>query len=93
MGGRRGVAIGIDHGMLVTLAMPPNSLPLQFFKINEVTRQRSRAHLDFKTPDLDKETERLVALGASVEEKYVFPEFRYTTLTDPEGNNFDLIQE
>lgn len=88
-----GVAIGIDHGVLVTLATPPDLLPLQFFKTEGMTKQRNRVHPDFKTPDLDKETERLVALGATVIQKYELPQIRFTTLTDPDGNNFDLIQE
>lgn len=88
-----GVAIGFDHGVLVTLATPRDWIPLQFFKAEGLTKHRSRVHPDFKTPDLDRETERLVALGASVVQKHVFPQFRYTTLTDPDGNYFDLIQE
>ena len=88
-----GVSIGTDHGVLVTLDTPPDLPPLQFFKTENTTTGRNRVHPDFNTPNLDKETERLVELGASVVQKHVLPQFRYTTLTDPHGNNFDLIQE
>ncbi|MBD7922876.1 VOC family protein [Xanthomonas sp. CFBP 8703] len=88
-----GVAIGTDHGVLVTLDTPPHLLPLQFFKTERATTGRNRVHPDFRTPDLDKETERLSALGASVVQKYELPQIRFTTLADPEGNTFDLIQE
>jgi len=87
-----GVAIGTDHGVLVTLATPPHLLPLQFFKTERTTMGRNRVHPDFRTPDLDKETERLAALGARVVQKYELPQIRFTTLADPEGNTFDLIQ-
>ncbi|EMF61993.1 Hypothetical protein EPM1_0952 [Stenotrophomonas maltophilia EPM1] len=50
-------------------------------------------HFDLKTADLDGETQRLVALGASVVQKFEMPQIRYTTLTDLDGNKFDLIQE
>lgn len=88
-----GVAIGTDHGVLVTLATPPHLLPLQFFKAEAVTKGQNRVHPDFKTPDLDGDTARLVALGATVVKKVELPQIRFTTLTDPDGNNFDLIQE
>ncbi|KVK53969.1 hypothetical protein BCY90_18815 [Agrobacterium deltaense] len=88
-----GVAIDADHGVLVTLATPPALLPMQFFKTERATMQRNRVHPDFKTPDLDKETERLVALGATIVQKYELPQIRFTTMADPDGNNFDLIQE
>lgn len=88
-----GVPIGTDHGVLVTLVTPPDLLPLQFFKTEQASTQRNRVHPDFRTPDLDKETERLVSLGATVVQKFEFPHFRFTTLTDPDGNNFDLVQE
>ncbi|MCZ7447227.1 VOC family protein [Agrobacterium rhizogenes] len=55
--------------------------------------QRNRVHVDLKTSDLDGETERLVQLGATALQKFELPQIRYTTLTDPDGNKFDLVQE
>lgn len=88
-----GVEIGADFGVLVTLATPPELLPLQFFKPATIAEGRNRVHPDFKTSDLDAETERLVAMGATIVQKNELPQIRYTTLTDPDGNNFDLVQE
>lgn len=88
-----GVEIGADHGVLVALATSPHMLPLQFFKTEQATTHRNRVHPDFKTPDLNKETERLVAMGATVVQKYELPQIRFTTLSNPDGNNFDLVQE
>ncbi|SCX33967.1 hypothetical protein [Agrobacterium rosae] len=39
------------------------------------------------------ETDRLVAFGAKIVEKFELPQVRYTTMTDTVGNRFDLVQE
>lgn len=87
-----GIAIGDDYGNIVLLPPTADTPLLLFQKATEVPIQRNRVHADFSTPDLDEETERLVLLGASVVEKFNLPQIRYTTLTDPDGNKFDLIQ-
>ncbi|PSJ57480.1 VOC family protein [Kumtagia ephedrae] len=88
-----GIAIGNDYGQIVQLAASPAVPPFQFQKIEDAPTQRNRVHVDLKTPDLDGETARLVALGATVVQKFELPQIRYTTLTDPDGNKFDLIAE
>lgn len=88
-----GIAIGNDYGQIVQLAASPAVPLFQFQKIEDVPTQRNRVHVDLKTPDLDGETARLVTLGATVVQKFELPHFRYTTLTDPDGNKFDLVQE
>lgn len=88
-----GLAISNDFGKMVQLELSPALPQFQFWKIEDVPTQRNRVHVDLKTPDLDSETARLVALGATVVEKFELPQIRYTTLTDPDGNRFDLVQE
>ena len=88
-----GIAIGNDYGQIIQLVASPAVPPFQFQRIEAVPTQRNRVHVDLKTPDLDGETERLVALGATVVQKFELPQIRYTTLTDPDGNKFDLVQE
>lgn len=88
-----GIAIGNDYGEIVSLAETPGTPMLLFQKIADVPTQRNRVHPDFSTPDLDGETERLVAIGATVVEKFNLPQVRYTTLTDLDGNKFDLAAE
>jgi len=46
-----------------------------------------------RTPDLDSETARLVALGALIVRQFDLPQIRYATMTDPEGNTFDVVQQ
>lgn len=88
-----GLPVTNDVGVIVQLAADPDLPQFQFQKIADVPTQSNRVHADLKTPDLDAETKRLTALGATVVQKYELPNFRYTTLTDPDGNKFDLIQE
>lgn len=88
-----GIAIANDYGAIVQLASSTAVPPFQFQKIDDVPTQRNRVHVDLKTSDLEGETTRLVALGATVVQKFELPQIRYTTLTDLDGNKFDLIQE
>ena len=61
---------------------------LMFIQVPEGKTVKNRVHLDLVADDLGAEVERLVALGAThVHDK---EEWRvtWTTLTDPEGNEF-----
>jgi hypothetical protein len=64
-----------------------------FHKIPETKTAKNRAHVDLITPDLAGEVDRIVGLGASrladLEEAGV----KWTTLTDPAGNEFDLVAQ
>jgi hypothetical protein len=51
---------------------------------------RNALHLDLVTTDLERESERLVRLGAR-RVGSVGGAARWVSLTDPEGNAFDLI--
>ncbi|MEZ2352196.1 VOC family protein [Caballeronia sp. RCC_10] len=88
-----GIPVAQDYGRIVQLAPSPAIPPLQFQKTVGLPTQHNSVHLDLKTPDLDSDTERLVALGAIVVEQFELPQIRYTTLTDPDGNKFDLVAE
>lgn len=48
---------------------------------------RNRVHLDLSAPDREAEVRRLLALGATVWRR----EAGYTTLRDPEGNPFCIV--
>ncbi len=62
--------------------------PILFHGVPEAKTVKNRLHLDLITTDFDAELARLTALGAT--EMAAYPE--WTTLTDPEGNEFDLIR-
>jgi len=62
--------------------------PVMFHGVPEPKAVKNRMHLDLITSDFDVELTRLRKLGAA--ELATFE--RWTTLADPEGNEFDLIR-
>ena len=62
--------------------------PIMFHGVPEPKTVKNRLHLDLITTDFDAELARLRKLGAT--EVATFD--RWTTLADPEGNEFDLIR-
>ena len=62
--------------------------PIMFHGVPEAKTVKNRLHLDLITDDFDTEVARLRSLGAT--EVAAFP--RWTTLADPEGNEFDLVR-
>lgn len=80
------VTVGNDpngHGPGVTLA---------FQRVPEPKSVKNRIHLDLGCDDLDVQTERLVALGATTTGNVVTDEMgRFQVFQDPEGNEFCLV--
>ena len=63
-----------------------------FVKVPEPKSVKNRVHVDLATEDLDAELERVVGLGATRVADYDESGTRWTTLSDPEGNEFDLVK-
>jgi predicted enzyme related to lactoylglutathione lyase len=63
---------------------------LMFIRVPEAKQVKNRVHLDLGAADLAAETERVVKLGASVMADHEEGGTRWTTLADPEGNEFDI---
>jgi predicted enzyme related to lactoylglutathione lyase len=62
---------------------------LGFQKVADPTPGKNRVHLDFSAADVDAEVSRLTAAGAGeVGRQSIGDNFRWVTLTDPEGNVF-----
>jgi hypothetical protein len=61
---------------------------IMFHGVAEAKAVKNRLHLDLVTDDFDAELMRLRSLGAA--ELAAFA--NWTTLADPEGNEFDLIR-
>ena len=53
---------------------------------------KNRVHVDLGTADLDAELQRLAGLGATHLADLDEGGTRWTTLADPEGNEFDVVQ-
>jgi hypothetical protein len=64
-----------------------------FAQVPEGKSVKNRMHPDLIAADLGAEVERLVALGATWKADIDFGTMRWTTLQDPEGNEFDVIAE
>ncbi len=63
---------------------------MMFIKVPEGKTAKNRVHLDLSTPDRSAEVERLIALGAThLHDKDEWGTL-WTTLLDPEGNEFCL---
>jgi predicted enzyme related to lactoylglutathione lyase len=61
---------------------------MMFIQVPEPKTAKNRVHLDLGTADRAAEVERLVGLGATfIHDKDEFG-FQWTTLADPEGNEF-----
>ena len=64
---------------------------LAFHQVPEGKTVKNRLHLDLVTSDYVAERQRLVGLGAVIVNEIDLGTVRWTTLTDVEGNEFDLV--
>ena len=62
-----------------------------FMSVPEPKVAKNRLHVDLDVPDLATAVDRLVSLGATHVGDFEEYGFRWTTLADPEGNEFDLV--
>jgi predicted enzyme related to lactoylglutathione lyase len=62
-----------------------------FHKVPEEKKAKNRVHVDFISPDLSKEVERLLELGAAHIRDVEEGGYRWATLADPQGNEFDVV--
>jgi hypothetical protein len=70
---------------------PDGSFPaLMFLAVPEPRQGKNRQHLDLVSDDPSGAVERAVALGATKIGDFDEYGTRWTTLTDPEGNVFDI---
>lgn len=69
----------------------PGHPRLVFQQVAELPTGRSRLHVDLDSHDLDGDTARAVALGATVQQDVEDFGVRWRVLADPEGNLFCLV--
>jgi len=58
--------------------------------VSEAKQTKNRMHLDLHVADPEAEAERLVSLGATRTGTGTLGEITWITMTDPEGNEFDI---
>ena len=63
-------------------------------RVPDVKSQKNRLHLDLRTPDLDTEVSRVLALGATLltSEPIAEDDWLWHILADPDGNEFCVLQ-
>jgi len=61
---------------------------VMFIQVPDDKTVKNRVHLDLQSDDRAAEVERLVGLGATIHSEHDEYDTRWTTLTDPEGNEF-----
>lgn len=64
-----------------------------FIAVPEPKAAKNRVHVDLDVADLAAEVDRLLALGARHVGDFDEQGERWTTLADPEGNEFDLVAQ
>lgn len=62
-----------------------------FLRVPEGKETKNRCHPDLITPNLDAEVARLIGLGANKHSEHTEGGVQWVTLTDPEGNEFDVV--
>jgi deazaflavin-dependent oxidoreductase (nitroreductase family) len=88
----RPVNPGADTENAAIDATSPASGPrLAFHRVPEPKTVKNRLHLDLLSDQFETDSKRLTALGATAVRDIEKPDARWTTFTDPEGNEFDLV--
>lgn len=64
-----------------------------FIAVPEGKVAKNRVHVDLFSPDREADVARAVGLGAARLGDFAEGGVRWTTLTDPEGNEFDIAAE
>lgn len=65
---------------------------MMFIAVDEPKSTKNRVHLDLGTDDREAEVARLIALGATLIHDKDEWGVRWTTLADPEGNEFCVAE-
>ncbi len=62
-----------------------------FHRVPETKQAKNRVHIDFIAAEWQAEVKRVLGLGASHLGDVDESGFQWATLTDPEGNEFDIV--
>ena len=81
----------MDDGRFVFLRDRDDIPTFCLQRVTEAKATKNRMHLDFEVDDLDATTGRIVELGGSWPGgEQVLEQYRWRTVQDPEGNEFDI---
>lgn len=77
-----------NDGWFVVVEIADGQPKLAFQQVPDPTPGKNRMHLDLRCADRAAEVSRLVDAGATVVQDHEFGGLAWTTLADPEGNQF-----
>ena len=81
----------MDDGRFVFLEGGGDLPVICFQRVSEGKSVKNRVHLDLSVEDLAAATERIEGLGGSwTGQEHTLDAFLWRTMTDPEGNEFDI---
>jgi hypothetical protein len=75
---------------MIPASEDPRFPAMMFLAVPEPRQGKNRLHLDLVATDLSAEVDRAVGLGATKVGEFDEYGTRWVTLTDPEGNVFDI---
>lgn len=81
-------------GVYLMLIPPGGGVEILLQQVNDTKTSKNRLHVDLRTPDLDAEVRRVVALGATIitDQPLVEHDWTWHILADPDGNEFCILQ-
>ncbi|MFN8524227.1 MAG: VOC family protein [Chloroflexota bacterium] len=88
-----GRTVAMSEAHFAMLTSESDGIRWLFIKVPEGKTAKNRCHLDFHTANREAEVERLVALGATRGATRNEWNVEWTTLQDPEGNEFCVAAE
>ena len=87
-------SVEVDDGRFIFLDGRDGLPVVCIQRVPEPKVGKTRIHLDLAVEDLVAATERIVALGGAWDgHDLELESFRWRTMTDPEGTEFDIVLE
>lgn len=86
----------VDEGgndFFATIGRKAAGVAFLFIKVPEPRNGKNRLHVDLSAADREAEVDRVIGLGAKRVGDFDEYGARWTTLSDPEGNLFDIGAE
>ena len=87
------VSILSEDERYLVLDRQPGGVGLILQKVPEEKVNKNRVHIDLSVKDVDAALSRAEALGAHKVRVVLDPDERFIVLTDPDGNEFCLVEE
>ena len=88
---KHGMLEGMKVVEMASIAAKDGGPHWYFMQVPEGKTAKNRMHPDLAAPDLAAEVDRIVGLGAKTAAEHDEGGFRWVTLQDPEGNEFDVL--